>query len=272
MTREYDELEIVNKIPLFKIIKEILARVFALYGLIIFFLSLLIISPAVTIMRMRFKDPELAVVVHKWFRGWMRFFTTAILSPIRIRGEEHFQPGENYIVACNHRSMMDVPVSTPFIPGANKTIAKKSMSKIPLFGTVYKAGSVLVNRKSERSRRKSYDEMKKVLAMGLHMCIYPEGTRNKTGMPLKNFRDGAFRLSVETGKKIIPAIIVNTSKVLPVDKTFYLWPAPLRIIFLEPVSPEGLTIEELNQKVFRIMWDALRKEKEKDKAKHKRRQ
>jgi 1-acyl-sn-glycerol-3-phosphate acyltransferase len=45
---------------------------------------------------------------------------------------------------------------------------------------MYRTGSILVDRKSETSRRDSFAKMKEALDMGLHMCIYPEGTRNKT--------------------------------------------------------------------------------------------
>src|SRR5439155_14872246 len=109
---------------------------------------------------------------------------------------------------------MDVPLTSPGIPGANKTIAKIEMARIPLFGMIYKRGSVLVDRKSEESRRKSFNKMKEVLQMGMHMCIYPEGTRNKTNEPLQRFHDGAFRLAVETKKDIMPAVIFYTNKVL----------------------------------------------------------
>lgn len=128
------------------------------------------------------------------------FFT---LSGVRltIRGRENFKKGENYIVVCNHNSLMDVPLTSPGIPGANKTIAKIEMAKIPVFGIIYKRGSVLLDRKSDASRRDSYLAMKDVLEKGMHMCIYPEGTRNKTENPLKSFHDGAFRLSFDTGKK-----------------------------------------------------------------------
>ena len=66
---------------------------------------------------------------------------------------------------------MDVPVSTPFIPGGNKTIAKKEMSKIPVFGLIYKVGSVLVDRKSDASRKDSYTKMKKVLQWDC-ICVF----------------------------------------------------------------------------------------------------
>ena len=68
--------------------------------------------------------------------------------------------------------MLDIPISCPFIPGGNKTIAKKSFVKVPLFGWFYRKGAVLVDRKSEISRRKSFEEMKKVLAMGMHCLLY----------------------------------------------------------------------------------------------------
>ncbi|RZJ21552.1 MAG: hypothetical protein EON51_11145, partial [Acinetobacter sp.] len=67
------------------------------------------------------------------------------------------------IVICNHNSFMDIPISTPSIPGANKTIAKIELAKVPVFGAMYTAGSVLVDRKSETSRKESLTKMKKVL-------------------------------------------------------------------------------------------------------------
>jgi 1-acyl-sn-glycerol-3-phosphate acyltransferase len=151
--------------------------------------------------------------------------------------------------------LLDVPLSSPFIPGPNKTIAKKSFAKIPLFGWFYKRGSVLVDRKNDASRRKSYEYMKKILSKGIHMCIYPEGTRNRTDQPLKKFYDGAFKLSVDTGHAIIPTIILNTKESLPNNKAFYFLPKQLSINFLEPIQSNGLSSEELKDKVFQKMHE-----------------
>jgi len=184
----------------------------------------------------------------------MFFFLNLTGCPLKIRGRENFRKGENYIVLCNHNSFMDVPVSSPAIPHGNKTIAKAEMAKIPVFSTIYKSGSILVDRKSESSRIESYSKMKEVLKMGLHMCIYPEGTRNRTGEPLKTFHNGAFKLSVETGKAIIPSLIFNTAKALPPGKGLYFLPHKLEMHFLPEVKPlENETVEELNKRVFEIM-------------------
>ena len=70
--------------------------------------------------------------------------------------------------------------------------------------------------------------MKSVSALGLHMCIYPEGTgTNRSAIEIVSY--GAFRLAVETGKSIIPGIIFNTKKVLPNDMPYAVVPHPLRL-------------------------------------------
>lgn len=108
-------------------------------------------------------------------RAWMTIFLYWIGSPLRVFGRELYNPQNNYVVVCNHSSMMDVPAMTPFFPGPNKTIAKKSLAEIPFFGWVYRKGSVLVDRNSDASRRKSYEDMKNVLLHeGWDMVIYPE--------------------------------------------------------------------------------------------------
>lgn len=187
-------------------------------------------------------------------RIWMRVWLFLIACPLKVKGQNNFKKGETYIVTCNHNSLMDIPLSCPFIPGANKTIAKSSFTKVPLFGFFYAKGSVLVNRKSDESRRRSFIEMKETLQQGMHMSVYPEGTRNRSDDPLKPFHDGAFKLAVETGKSIIPAVIFNTKKVLPLHKGFYFMPHRLGIHFLPEISVTGKTAKELKQEVFDVMW------------------
>ena len=186
-------------------------------------------------------------------RGWMRVWLWLVRCPLRVVGRSQFAKGQSYIVTCNHNSYMDPPLSSPFIPGANKTIAKSSFNKIPLFNFFYKKGAVLVDRSSERSRKKSYLKMKAVLRKGMHMCIYPEGTRNRTDKPLKSFHEGAFRLALDTGHPIVPAVLLNTKKVMPPEKKFYFRPGPVEIHFLPPITTEGHTLTSLKEKVFSVM-------------------
>ena len=92
--------------------------------------------------------------------------------------------------------------------------------------------------------------------MGLHMCLYPEGTRNLSEQPLKSFHDGAFRLAIDSGKAIIPSLIFNTRKVLPASKPFFLLPHKMEMHFLPPIPAQpGETTSSLKEKVYRIMHD-----------------
>ncbi len=238
-----------------KVFREIFGRIWAVWASIVFVTTMLLFMIPFLIIR-RMPEPLMTRRFIAFSKAWMDIFLNSIGCHLTIKGAEYFEAGKNYIVVCNHNSLMDVPVSCPYIPGGNKTIAKKEMAKTPVFGILYAMGSILVDRNSEKSRRDSYQKMKQVLDIGLHMSIYPEGTRNKTNEPLKSFHDGAFRLSIDTGKPIIPTLIFNTKKVLPGDKTFFIWPHRLEMHFLAAVLPvKNVTVAELKEKIFKVMTE-----------------
>lgn len=234
------------------ILKNIFYRFMAFWALLTFVLLFLVIYLP-SMLCWLIPEPKGQAIFIGIARWWMRAWLPLVGCPLTVKGREHFKKGTAYIVTCNHNSFMDVPLSCPFIPGPNKTIAKSSFVKVPLFGFYYMKGAVLVNRKSEESRRKSYEKMKAVLRKGMHMSIYPEGTRNRTPEPLKKFHDGAFRLAVETGTAIIPCIIFHTKKVLPPEKGFWFSPHRLEMHFLSPVDARNKNAEALKEEVFGIM-------------------
>ena len=237
-----------------QVVKNTLGRIWAVWALSTFVISFLIILGP-SLLTGIIPDPKGQDYFIKIARGWIRIWLFIIGCKLIVKGKEHFRKGETFIITCNHNSFMDPPLSSPFILGPNKTIAKSTFTKVPFFGWYYKRGGVMVNRKSDESRRKSYEDMKRVLKTGIHMCIYPEGTRNRTDNPLKPFYNGAFKLSVETGHAILPAVLFNTKKVLPPGKFLYGWPGKMEIHFLPPVSPNGLSPEELKEHVFNTMRD-----------------
>ena len=236
------------------LLKDVLGRIWALWGLLLFgstmFIAYLFYIPCHFL-----KEPHKARWHRAISRPWMWLFLQGVGCPLRVKGKEIFDGLENCVIVSNHNSLMDVPVTTPFMARANKTIARKDFAKFPVFGWIYGFGSVLVDRNDDASRRKSFEDMKRILSYGLDMVIYPEGTRNRTDKPLKTFYDGAFRLAVDTGKPIVPALVFNTKKVLPVTKKFFMWPHRLEMHFLPPVQSNGLTSKQLREKVFTIMWD-----------------
>ena len=233
--------------------RNFIGKLFAAWALIVFLITMWIPALILWIIGL-LSEPKRTKIFRTTVRIWMSLFFILTGCGFKVKGRENFKKGEIYIVTCNHNSLMDVPCSTPFIPGANKTIAKIEMSRIPIFGLIYKRGALLVDRKDKNSRKNSFSRMKRVLDLGMHMCIYPEGSRNKTDQPLTAFHDGAFKLAVETRKSIIPAVIFNTRKIMPANKGLYFWPANMEIHFLEPIPVvEGESYEALKNKVFRVM-------------------
>jgi len=60
-------------------------------------------------------------------------------------------------------------------------------SMFPIFGWIYKATVVLVDRRDSEKRAKSVRALKSALAKGLSIFLFPEGTFNETKEPLKDF-------------------------------------------------------------------------------------
>ncbi len=231
---------------------NIFGRIWAFWGMLSFAVTFLIIflPSMVSYLIPGPKGQDYFIAVSRiWMWTWLRL----IGCPAKIKGKENFKKGKTYVVVYNHNALLDVPLSAPFIPGGNKTIAKASFAKVPIFGMFYKRGSVLVDRGDNKSRLKSLEEMREVLRNHLHMCIYPEGTRNRTAEPLKPFFDGAFKLAIDTNNEVIPCLIFGTKRAMPPDKKFYLLPTRLQMHFLPAIAADGLKAPALKEKIFTIM-------------------
>lgn len=235
-----------------KIIKKTIARILAFWALIVFASTMFIFLWFYFICYL-LPEPQKT----RWHRFlsqfWMGLFLILSGCRFKVTGKDNYLQTTSAVVVCNHNSMLDIPVSFPFLPRANRTIAKKSFSYIPIFGWIYSLGTVLVDRKNERSRIESYDKMKQVLNNGLDMLIYPEGTRNRTSAPLKSFFDGAFKLAIDTQKPIIPVVLLNTKRILPATPSMYLRPGKIQMDILPPIFPENHTVQTLKKEVYDIM-------------------
>lgn len=232
--------------------KKIIGRIMAIWALLVF-VSTMFIFIWFYLPCFFLSEPNKTRWHRSISRVWMGLFLTLSGCRFKVTGKHHFKDLGPAIVICNHNSLIDVPVSTPFLPRANKTIAKKSFIYVPIFGWVYQFGSVIVDRKSDQSRRASFEEMKNVLSKGLDMLIYPEGTRNKTSAPLKSFYDGAFKLAIDTQKPIVPVVLLNTKKILPAYPAMCFSPGKIQMDILTPIYTEGHTVQSLKELAFDTM-------------------
>ena len=145
-----------------KLFKNIIARTLAFWALFVF-ASTMMIFLWLYLLCFFMPDPLKTRYHRRISQIWMSIFLFLSGCSFKVTGKEVFNGLENAIVVCNHNSLIDIPISTPFLPRANKTIAKKSFVYVPLFGWVYQFATVIVDRKNDHSRRASFEKMKNVL-------------------------------------------------------------------------------------------------------------
>jgi 1-acyl-sn-glycerol-3-phosphate acyltransferase len=176
--------------------------------------------------------------------------------------ESSYEPGRNYIFLVNHNSYMDIPClfkairKQPF-----RVLGKDDIRKIPVFGFIYSRGAVMVDRGSTERRAKSVRELKSLLRHHISICIFPEGTFNETGQPLKSFYDGAFRIALETRTPVKPILFLDNDTIMNHRSIFGLKHGKSRAVFLEEISPDGYSLKEIalfKRKVYGIMESKLR--------------
>ena len=132
---------------------------------------------------------------------------------IKMIGREHIKKGIGYVLVANHMSLADI-VCLSCLGKNFKWIAKKSLFKIPIFGwSMSLLEYIPLTRGEHGSIRDSYQKAQEWLAKDVSVLIFPEGTRSKSGA-LAEFKNGAFKLAILTGKPIIPIVIKGTGATL----------------------------------------------------------
>ena len=156
---------------------------------------------------------------------------------------------------------MDIPVLLKSIRRQKiRILGKAEMAKVPFFGFIYKSAAVLVERGDPEKRAKSVAQLKSVLKKGISIVIAPEGTFNMTHKPLKDFYDGAFKIAIETQTPIKPVLFLDTYDRMGYESIFSIKPGKSRSVYLEAITVEGLTIEDvdfLKAKVYKLMEEKL---------------
>ncbi len=176
--------------------------------------------------------------------------------------ESAYDPARNYIFLVNHISYMDIPCLFKAIRKQSfRVLGKEEIKKIPVFGFIYSRGAVMVDRGNTQRRAKSVRVLKSLLKHHISIGIFPEGTFNETGKPLKSFYDGAFRIAIETQTAVKPVLFLDNYNILNYQELLSLKHGKSRAVFLEEISPEGYSLQEISvfkQKVFEIMERKLK--------------
>ena len=193
-----------------------------------------------------------------WAKAWYLF------AGIRHKNiyEAPHDESKHYIFVANHISYMDIPPVMRAINQPIRVLGKYELSQIPIFGYIYKTAAVMVDRRDAEKRAQSVRRLKAIIRKNISIFIYPEGTFNYTGQPLKEFYDGAFRIAIETQTSIKPLLLVDTLERLHYSSIFCLSPGKCRVVFLKEIPVEGLHMADvagLKEKVYKVMEEGLRR-------------
>lgn len=172
-------------------------------------------------------------IVPMW---WARINLALIPATITVRGREHIEPGQSYILAVNHLSHIDILMLYAQPDFDLRFVMKKELRKVPVIGiTCAGLGHVYIDRSSREDAVAALNEAKPRLAAdGASIIFFPEGTRSVDGR-LHEFKKGAFVTAKDMNLPILPITLRGSDGVLPA-KTLGLLPGRTEIIIHRPIA------------------------------------
>jgi 1-acyl-sn-glycerol-3-phosphate acyltransferase len=149
------------------------------------------------------------------------------------------------VVVSNHESQAD-PFLISHLPWEMKWLAKASLFRIPVVGwMMWLAGDVPVRRGDSASGKGAMADCARWLERGVPVMVFPEGTRSADAALLP-FKDGAFRLAIETGADLLPVAVHGTRAALP-KHSWRFQRAEARVTVGTPLSTKGLTLADVER-------------------------
>ena len=148
------------------------------------------------------------------------------------------------IFLSNHVSNLDPPVLFPLLPERVSVFLKRSLMKIPILGYGMRLASFIPVDRDGRveSAVESVQTAARVLASGIHILSFVEGTRSRTGH-LQPFKKGPFYLAQETGVPVIPVSIYGTESMMR-KGSLRVFPGTAHVIFHAPIEPRNYATRE----------------------------
>jgi 1-acyl-sn-glycerol-3-phosphate acyltransferase len=180
----------------------------------------------------------------------VKFFLLFVFR-IKTYGKENVIKDRGAIIAVNHRSYWDVPIAGVTCPGRLTFMAKSELFENPVFGHLISSlGAFPVKRgKGDIGAIKAGLT---ILSQNRLMLIFPEGTRNRSGKPVRKVKEGLALFATRAKVPIIPVFIEGE----------YKWGRRISVTYGEPMYfdeyyDKKLSQEELSEismTVYKKMW------------------
>ena len=162
---------------------------------------------------------------------------------LTVIGEEHVPKDQAVLYIGNHRSYFDILLTYSRCPRLTGYIAKVEMLRYWFLRDWMKALYCLfLDREDIKAGLKTILQAIDYVKNGVSVCIFPEGTRNRTDEMLP-FKEGSMKIAEKTGCPIIPMAITNSAEIFENHLPF-IRPCHVILEYGTPILPGELSKEE----------------------------
>lgn len=186
----------------------------------------------------------------RWL-SWVIAGARAILGiQIRVTGYDNLPLGEksSAILLVKHQSTLETFLIPTLMPHPLAYVFKRELIYVPFFGwAIGRMDMIHIDRSLHaQAFKKVVEQGRRLLAQGVWIIMFPEGTRIPRGQQGR-YKSGGTRLAVETGAPVIP-IAVTSAKVWP-RKAFIKYPGIVDVSIGKPIPSQGREPDELMREV-----------------------
>ena len=178
-------------------------------------------------------------LLHRFTCFWASLYIW-LMPPwsVSIKGKEHIDANETYIIVSNHQSLVDILIAFTLFTHF-KWVSKAELFYIPLIGwNMWLNQYIKLRRGNNKSVKTMYKACEKHLKHGSSIYLFPEGTRSQSG-EMRKFKEGAFVLAKRLKKPILPIVINGSGTALPKNSFNFHGETHIEVTVLPPVMPES---------------------------------
>jgi 1-acyl-sn-glycerol-3-phosphate acyltransferase len=169
---------------------------------------------------------------------------------VRVQGYENLPLGATTpaILLVKHQSTLETFLIPTLMPHPLAFVFKRELIYVPFFGWAMGRMDMIHIDRSQRNQAfaKVVEQGKRLLARGVWVIMFPEGTRIPRGQK-GTYKSGGTRLAVETGAPVVP-IAVSSARVWP-RKAFVKRAGVVEVSIGKPIPSQGRQAEELMREV-----------------------
>lgn len=224
--------------------RNFLKRCYLIYAATVFFGLFILLIP-LFLVAILFNSPKFAVSLNRY---WGKIFYILIGISTAVENKHLLDRKSTYIFCPNHFSFLDITLM-PILGIPFKFVGKVSISNIPVFGYFYKKFHITVDREKLKDRYATYQKSLDALKNGHSLTVFPEGgiqTAHTTQM--SRFKEGPFKMALETGIHLVPITLPDNWFILPDDGNFLLrWKRRSRLIIHDPIDPAEYSMDNIKE-------------------------